>query len=113
MKNMSFSLTTNQIRNRTKTVTRRLGWRNLKPGDLIQAVVKGMGLKKGEKVQRLCVICVVGVRRECLDRALVERHSTVKEGFPNLTRRQFVDLFSKHNRCRRGVLITRIEFEYI
>lgn len=63
MRNMSFSLTTPQMRDRTKTLTRRLGWYSLKPGDRVQAVVKGMGLKKGEKVERLCVIEVVSVHR--------------------------------------------------
>ena len=38
MRHMSFALTTKQIKSRTKTVTRRLGWTFLKPGDLIQPV---------------------------------------------------------------------------
>jgi len=33
MRNMSFSLTTQQCREMTKDVTRRLGWAILKPGD--------------------------------------------------------------------------------
>lgn len=45
---MSFSHTTDQILNRTKTVTRRLGWENLQPGDRFWAVKKAMGLKRGE-----------------------------------------------------------------
>lgn len=43
MRNMSFSLTTDQIRGRTKTVTRRLGWRFLQSGDQVQACVKSRG----------------------------------------------------------------------
>lgn len=46
-RNMSFTLTIEQMRARTKTVTRRKGWAFLKPGDLVWAVVKGMGLKPG------------------------------------------------------------------
>ena len=65
---MSFALTTEQIFNRTKTVTRRVGWTFLKPGDLLCAVRKGQGLKKGEKVERLATLRVVSVRRESLDR---------------------------------------------
>ena len=53
MRNMSFMLTTEQIKNRTKTVTRRLGWRNAKPGDVVQPIVKGQGLQKGETVQKI------------------------------------------------------------
>lgn len=67
-RNMSFSMTTEQIRNRTKTVTRRLGWEFLKPGDVVNAVVKAMGLKPGEKVERLCQLRVKNVRRERLSK---------------------------------------------
>ena len=49
-RNMSFALTTKQIEDETKDVTRRNGWWFLKPGDQIWAVEKCMGLKKGEKV---------------------------------------------------------------
>ncbi len=47
---MSFRLTAEQMRARTKTVTRRLGWSSLKPGDIVQPVEKAQGLRKGEKV---------------------------------------------------------------
>ncbi len=53
MRNMSFMLTTQQMQDRTKDVTRRVGWWFLKPGDVIMAVEKGMGLKKGEKIKRM------------------------------------------------------------
>jgi len=49
-------LTTSQIKNKPKTVTRRLGWWYLQPGNIINAVEKGMGLKKGEKVKKICQI---------------------------------------------------------
>lgn len=37
-RNMSFALTTSQIRDRSKTVTRRFGWWFLVPGDQVWAV---------------------------------------------------------------------------
>lgn len=64
---MSFAKTIDQIRNRTKTVTRRTGWEWLEPGTALWAVDKAMGLKKGEKVVRICKIRVVDVRRERLE----------------------------------------------
>lgn len=67
MRNMSFSLTTPQILDRSKTVTRRMGWKFLKPGDRIRAVKKAMGLKKGEKVHQLAVLEVIDVRRQPLN----------------------------------------------
>ena len=63
---MSFSMTTEAVRNRTKTVTRRFGWGDLKPGTLLWAVEKGMGLKKGEHVKKLGLIRVVSTRWEPL-----------------------------------------------
>jgi len=51
-RNMSFMLTTAQYCARTKDVTRRLGWANLKPGDMFNGVEKAMGLKKGEKINK-------------------------------------------------------------
>lgn len=37
-RHMSFSMTTEAVRRREKTVTRRLGWSDLKPGTLLWPV---------------------------------------------------------------------------
>ena len=65
-RNMSFAMTKPQFLNRTKTVTRRLGWGFLKPGDVVMGVEKAMGLKKGEKVRKLGLIRIVSIRSEPL-----------------------------------------------
>jgi hypothetical protein len=71
MRRMSFALTTEQILNRSKTVTRRFGWDFLKPGDQVQPIRRGMGLKKGEKQELLgCPIEVVSIRKERIDAIL-------------------------------------------
>ncbi len=58
-------MTTQQILDGTKTVTRRLGWRHLKVGDQIRPVKKCMGLRPGEKIEVLRgPLRVVSVRRE-------------------------------------------------
>jgi len=111
MRNMSFFYTHSMIRNRTKTVTRRLGWRFLKPGDKIQACLKCQGLKKGEKVKKLAVIEVVSVRREPL--AAITYHDVDAEGFWALTRTGFIKMFCKHMRCSPSDEVTRIEFRYV
>jgi hypothetical protein len=111
---MSFSLTTKQIRNRTKTVTRRKGWLFLKPGDVLNACVKCQGLKPGEKIQRLCQIWVVSVRREPLW-DIVTQHplsEVRREGFPRMSAREFVVMFCKHMGGGTQQTVTRIEFEY-
>lgn len=109
--NMSFSLTTPQFRARTKTVTRRLGWKNLKPGQTFSAIVKGMGLKKGEKVEYLGLCRCLSNRLEPLN--AISKSDCIKEGFPDFTPEQFVAMFCKHNGCVPLSLISRIEFEYI
>lgn len=68
MRNISFAMTTQQIRDRTKTVTRRLGWKTLRQGEVLNAVVKCQGLKKGEKIEKLATIRVTDVRGQFLDR---------------------------------------------
>lgn len=122
MKNMSFMLTKSQILARSKTVTRRTGWVTLKPGDMLRAVEKGMGLKAGEKVVPLGVIRVVDVRSEPLaamtmnvDYGMVECEL---EGFGDHPRlkwpSEFVEFFcNSHKGCMPESVVQRIEFEYL
>ncbi len=111
MKNMSFSITTAQMYQGTKDVTRRMGWNSLKTGDQIMAVEKGMGLKKGEKIKRIYPIRIVSVTREPTN--AISRADVVREGFPDWTPAQFVEMFCKHNKCQPDTIINRIEFERI
>ncbi len=118
-RNMSFALTTEQIRDRTKTVTRRVGWGFLQPGDIVNACVKCMGLKPGEKVQRLAQIRIVRTRIEPLSRMILDgdygASEAAKEGFPGWSGDQFVDMFLDHMPTKFGklTLVNRIEFEYV
>lgn len=118
MRNISFALTKDQIRGRTKTVTRRNGWDFVKPGDLLQGVEKCQGLKKGETVKPLSVIRVVGVTREQLRRMTDDpaygATECEREGFPEMTPAQFVEMFCRsHRGCTPDSEITRIEFGYV
>jgi len=47
-RNMSFTLTAKQILDRTKTVTRRRGWKHLKVGELFWACEKCQGYEPME-----------------------------------------------------------------
>lgn len=109
-RNMSFALTTEQFEARTKTVTRRLGWDFLKPGDLVMGCKKCMGLKPGEKIERLGLIRIIGVRRHVL--MLIHQADVVKEGFPDMSSEAFIKMFCKHMKTHRYRMVTRIEFEY-
>jgi len=110
-RNMSFMLTTEQVRNQTKFVTRRLGWWNLKPGEIVNACVKCMGLKRGEKVEKICQIRILDTRPEPL--SAITQEEVILEGFPGWTRQQFVTMFVDHNKCSFGEIVNRIEFEYV
>lgn len=117
MRNMSFMLTTEQMRNRTKTVTRRLGWQFLKVGDRIRACVKCQGLKKGERVETIGIIEVVDVRREKLiemhNRTEYGKREAILEGFGHLTGSGFVGMFTRDMKCRATDEVTRIQFVHV
>ena len=116
---MSFALTKQQIVDGTKTVTRRMGWLMAKPGQLIQPVEKGMGLKPGEKIVKLRTpMRVIGVRREPLNLMLFDLDygltECALEGFGNHQSyrwpSEFVKMFcSTHKGCVPESIITRIE----
>ena len=103
-------MTTEQIKNRTKTITRRLGWLFLKERELVQAVEKCQGLKKGERVKRLAVIRINHIMRIKL--CFIPTDDCAKEGFPEMSPEQFIRMFCKANKCKRDVQVTRIDFEY-
>ena len=109
---MSFSMTERQLLDGSKTVTRRLGWVHLKPGDKLLAVRKAQGLKRGERQVVLGTITVVDVRREALD--AITRDDCTREGYPDLSPAQFVDMFrtSFSRRLTSAQEITRIEFTF-
>lgn len=108
---ISFALTEAQFLDGSKDVTRRLGWRKLKPGDELIAVRKCMGLKAGEKQVVLGKIRVKSVRKEPLHTITPEECR--REGFPDLTPDQFCEMFRKANNCDRFRVVSRIEFERI
>lgn len=116
-RNMSFSKTTKQFRNRTKTVTRRCGWRTLKAGTVVCGCEKCMGLKPGEKLVRLGHILVVDVRTEPLTRMIEDeqygRDEARKEGFPEMSGREFVEMFCEFQRVAVDYSPVRIEFIYV
>lgn len=109
---ISFALTTRQVREKSKDVTRRLGWLNLKPGTILQAVERAQGLKRGEHVTKLCLIRVRSVRREPLNN--VTKREVEREGFPGMTPSQFVAMFcGSHKDVWPSTKVARIEFEYL
>lgn len=111
---ISFFLTTPQFIAGTKDVTRRMGWLHAKDGMELMAVEKAQGLGKGGKVNRLGLIHLLSVRRERLDLMIDNpaygREEARREGFPEMSGRQFVEFYCDANGCRAEDEITRLEF---
>jgi hypothetical protein len=93
---MAVSLTEDQVRDRTKTVTRRAGWRMLRAGDRLTLCRKVMGRRHGEPLDA------------------INAGDVTAEGLPQMTPAQFVAFFCRtHRGCSPGTEITRIEWRYL
>ncbi|HYQ69655.1 hypothetical protein [Actinophytocola sp.] len=109
---MSVAFTEDAVRARTKTVTRRLGWRNLKPGDRLTLCRKVMGRRKGEPLERIVDVEVVSVRRESLSE--ITPDEVAREGFPGMGCGEFIlNFFTRAQRIQSHEEVTRIEWRYL
>ncbi|WP_228822911.1 hypothetical protein [Nocardia cyriacigeorgica] len=109
---MSVSLTERQVRERAKTVTRRMGWRNVRQGERLTLCRKVMGRRRGEPLVRIVDVEVLAVRREPLE--AITPDEVVAEGFPEMTPEQFVEFFcDSHTGCTPDSEVTRIEWRYL
>ena len=115
---MIFSDTASHVRERMTTVTRRVGWRFLKPNDLVQAVEKTRGVKKGAPISALAILRIRDVRVEPLSRLVTDARyaedELPREGFPCWSRDDFIVKFLRMHRLNTvDIDVTRIEFEYV
>lgn len=108
---ISVALTESAVRDRAKTVTRRLGWHHLTAGTQLTLCRKVMGRRKGEPLVRICDVQVVDVRRERLD--AITSEDVVAEGFAGQTPAEFVAFFVDHMKCEPSTEVTRIEWTYL
>lgn len=128
---MSVALTEDAVRAGRKTVTRRLGWSMLRPGDELDLCRKVMGRRKGDPLVRVARVRVLSARREPLD--AITDEDVLREGFtpedfatspftrtgrystdpPNTPALWFVLFFGRHMKCDPDALVTRIEWEYL
>jgi len=103
---MSCSLTVDAVRERRKTVTRRHvdTWRNLKPGDRLTLVEKGMGLPKGSRQVVLAEVEVVDVDIEPLwkltDDEVYGHEECEREGFPTMEPAEFCSFWMESHGYR-------------
>lgn len=111
---MSVSYTADAVVDRTKTVTRRKGWRMLKAGDRLTLCRKVMGRKPGEPLDRLAEVEVVDVRREQLCR--ITEADVAAEGVPGMTEVEpstWVAWYCEEMGVMPYDEVTRIEWRYL
>jgi hypothetical protein len=109
---MSVALTKPQVKARSKTVTRRMGWEYLKPGDHLTLCAKVQGRRKGEPLERIVDVEVLSATRERLDS--ITPGEVAAEGFPGMSPAQFVEFFcASHKGCEPGSQVTRILWRYL
>jgi hypothetical protein len=114
---MSCSLTVEAVRERRKTVTRRAAdsWTELQPGDRLTLVEKAMGLPKGAHHVVLAEVEIVSVRVEPVTK--ITRRDVRLEGFPGMSRAEFVDMWlAAQPRPRpvgRAIACRRIQWRYL
>jgi hypothetical protein len=107
---MSVALTIDRVRDRSKTVTRRLGWLMLVPGDPLTLCEKVQGRKPGEPLVRITDVRVVSVRREPLN--AITPQDVAAEGFPG-SPEEFIRFFcATHPGCTPATEVTRIQWIY-
>lgn len=121
---MSVAYTEQAVRERRKTVTRRLGWRFLKPGDRLTLCRKVMGRKPGEPLERIAEVEVTSVYRGPL---YITDEDIVREGVPQeefavfdhdrecseCRRIAWLEWFATTMGCAIGADVTRIEWRYL
>ena len=114
---MSCSATEQAVVDRTKTVTRRLGWRFLEPGDQLTLCRKVMGRKRAdgtvEPLVRLAEVTVESVVFEPLWMIAWRADDVAREGVPDVeTPTAFIEFYSAAFSCNHETVITRIEWSY-
>ncbi|MEM7323490.1 MAG: ASCH domain-containing protein [Actinomycetota bacterium] len=112
---MAFSATVEQMRNGTKTVTRRdvNKWGSLVPGERLLVIEKGMGLRKGERQIVIGEIEIVDVRVEPL--CDITDEDVAAEGFPGHDTAWFFENVwtTIHGHQPPHTPVRRIEFRHI
>jgi len=109
---MSVALTTDAVRERRKTVTRRMGWEYAKPGDQIQLCEKVMGRRAGQPLVRIALVELTDVSRVRLD--TIPPEECALEGLWHMSPDEFVAMFcATHKGATPDGLVTRLAWKYL
>jgi hypothetical protein len=108
---MSVPLTEGAVRERRKTVTRRVGWHHARAGMRLTLCRKVLGRKPNEPLVRLADVEIVSVRRERLD--AITEEDVAREGFDGHSPAWFVAFFKAEMGVEADTAVTRIEWRYL
>lgn len=109
---MAVSLTEDAVVTRTKTVTRRVGWRHVRVGDTLTLCRKVMGRKKGEPIVRLAEVEIVAIHTEML--GMITERDVIDEGLDPMTVSEFIDFFcATHKGATPSTPVTVIRWKYL
>lgn len=87
---MSVALTTQAVRDRAKTQSRRDGWLRLMAGDQLALCPKYRGVRREDR-ELITIVDVLSVRREPL--SAITAGDVLAEGFPDFSPAEFVAFF--------------------
>lgn len=115
---MSVSHTELAVVERRKTVTRRLGWTFLKPGDRLTLCRKVMGRRHADgsvdPLVRLAEVQVERVWREPLEQIRHNVWDIEREGVEGIvTPAEFVEFYCRTFKVEPSTTVTRIEWSYL
>lgn len=107
---MSVALTTQAVRDRVKTQTRRNGWLRLSVGDQLALCPKYRGIRRDDR-ELITIVDVLAVRREQLQ--AISAADVRAEGFPDLSPAEFVEFYCvTHRGVEPNSEVTCIEWAY-
>jgi len=108
---MSVSHTEQQVEDRSKSMTRRLGWKMVRVGDHLTLCRKVMGRKPGEPLVRITEVEITAIREERLWE--ISHEDVIAEGFPDWSTDQFIEFFCRQFKVQEWVVVTVLEWRYL
>lgn len=115
---MSCAATEAAVVDRSKDVTRRLGWRFIREGDRLTLCRKVMGRRRPdgtvEPLVRLAEVVVESVTFEPLRQIAYRADDVAREGVAGVTTPvEFIDFYCAAFGCTPDTVVTRIEWSYL
>ena len=110
MRLISCAKTIPQVVAQTKTETRRLGWKLARPAWRLIVIERNDYRRGGTPVALACVELIHTARERLCD---ISPDAVVREGFPEMTPREFIAFFCREMRAAPDVELTVLRWRYL